>query len=159
MTPAAVVELAVAADAPAIAWMSRGLIEYGLPWTWQPARVRRAVLAPDTNVAVVRGEVGLAAFGIMEYLDEDAYLVLLAVAEAKQRQGLGRAVLGWLEASATAAGSSRVRVDARRDNAAARCFYSELGYHEVRVSPRRYDGRVDQVRLEKWLRAARSVSG
>ncbi len=145
MTPAVAVQLAQAEDAAQIATMSRRLIEHGLPWTWLPQRVRRAILAPNTNVAVVREGPAIAAFGIMEYLEDDAYLVLLAVRQGRQRQGIGSAVLRWLEGSAAAAGSSRIRVDARRDNDAARTFYNEHGYHEVRISARRYGGRVDQV--------------
>ena len=156
MTPAVAVQLATPEDAPGIAKMSRALIEHGLPWTWIPDRVLKAIMAADTNVAVVREQRELLAFGIMEYLDEDAYLVLFAVQEARQRQGIGAAVLRWLEASAVAAGSSRIRVDARRDNVAARSFYSELGYHEVRIRPHAYSDRIDQVRLEKWLRSASS---
>ena len=154
MTPAVDVHLAVAEDALQIAAMSRTLIEHDLPWTWQPARVRNAIHSPITNVAVAREGGNLIAFGIMEYLDEDAYLVLFAVQERRQRQGVGSAVLRWLEESAIAAGSSRIRVDARRDNGPARMFYNERGYHEVRISARKYSGQVDQVRLEKWLRPA-----
>lgn len=154
MTPAITVQLGTREDASAIANMSRVLIEHGLPWTWTSERVNGAILAANTNVAVVRDRGELIAFGIMEYLDEDAYLVLLAVQAARQRQGIGAEVLRWLEASAVAAGSSRVRVDARRDNVAARSFYSELGYHEVRILPRAYSDRIDQIRLVKWLRSS-----
>lgn len=133
--------------------MSRDLIEYGLPWSWRPERVSRAITSASTNVVVVREGGKLLAFGIMEYLEDDAYLVLFAVRRSKQRRGLGSAVLRWLEESAVAAGASRVRVDARRDNEPARCFYNERGFHEVRIEARSYSGVVDQVRLEKWLRS------
>ena len=153
MTPALHVQLAVADDAFAIAEMSRSLIEYGLPWTWRPARVARSIAAPNTNVAVVREPGRLAGFGIMEYWDEDAHLVLFAVRAAGQRQGTGSAILAWLEASAVAAGSKRIRVEARRDSVAARSFYNERGYHERSLERRMYSGSVDGVTLEKWLRA------
>jgi ribosomal-protein-alanine N-acetyltransferase len=153
MTPAVAVHLAASSDATDIAVMSRDLIEHGLPWTWRPDRVARAIASADTNVVVVREDGALTAFGIMEYLDDDAYLVLFAVRGTRQRQGVGSAVLRWLEAAAVAAGACRIRVDARRDNRAARSFYNEHGYHEVRIAPRRYDGQIDQIRLEKWLRA------
>jgi ribosomal-protein-alanine N-acetyltransferase len=136
VTPAVDVRLATAADAGDIAAMSRDLIA-----------------AADTNVVVVREAQTLVAFGIMEYLDDDAYLVLFAVRRSRQRQGIGSAVLRWLEAAALAAGACRIRVDARRDNAAARSFYHEHGYHEVRITARRYSGQIDQIRLEKWFRA------
>ena len=153
MTSTVAVQLAVPADANDIAAMSRDLIEYGLPWTWRPSRVARAIAAVDTNVVVVREDGLLLAFGIMEYLDEDAYLVLFAVRRAKQRQGIGSAVLRWLEDAAVASGACRIRLDARWDNIAARSFYNEHGYHEVRISARAYSGQIDQIRLEKWLRA------
>jgi ribosomal-protein-alanine N-acetyltransferase len=149
------VTIATRGDAAAIAAMSRDLIEYGLEWRWRPARVARAIADPDTNVAVVRRDGELIAFGIMEYLDDDAYLVLFAVREQHQRQGVGSALLRWLEAVARAAGSQRIRVDARRDNVAARCFYNEHGYHERLLKARMYGSAVDGIRLEKWLRALR----
>ena len=133
--------------------MSRDLIERGLPWGWRPARVLKAIANPDTNVAVIRAGGELLAFWIMEYLETDAYLALLAVRSTRHRQGLGRSLLHWLEASARAAGARRIRVEARRDNAAARSFYNELGYHEVGIRRDRYTDGVDGLVLEKWLRA------
>jgi ribosomal-protein-alanine N-acetyltransferase len=147
------ITIAVRSDAAAIAMMSRDLIEYGLEWRWRTARVARAIDELDTNVAVLRQEDALVAFGIMEYLDDDAYLVLLAVAKSSQRRGVGSALLRWLEAAARAAGSQRIRVDTRRENVAARCFYNEHGYHERVLRPRMYGKRVDGIRLEKWLRS------
>lgn len=151
MTSDPPVHLAQPEDADDIAALSRDLIERGLPWTWRAARIRGAIRDPDTNVAVVRTDGALVAFGIMEYLEEDAYLSLLAVHAASQRRGVGRSLLRWLEASARVAGCRRIRVEARRDNGAARTFYNELGYHEVAVTRGRYGGDVDGVRLEKWL--------
>lgn len=139
-------------DAPAIAAMSRDYIEQGLPWTWLPARVLRAIVNPNTNVVVVGPPGDLSAFGIMAYLDDDAHLLLFAVHPARRRQGIGTAVLAWLEDVARAAGAKRIRVEARQDNAAARSFYSEHGYHERKLAPHMYSGVLDGVKLEKWLR-------
>jgi len=148
------IRLAEPGDADEIAAMSRELIEHGLPWTWRPARVRRAIGSPETNVAVA-GELGeLVAFGIMEYLESDAYLVLLAVHRSHQRRGIGSAILRWLEASAAVAGAQRIRLHARRDNVAGRSFYNEHGYHEVKIQPGRYSATLDGIWLEKWLRPA-----
>jgi [ribosomal protein S18]-alanine N-acetyltransferase len=146
------VEIALPQDAEAIAAMSRDLIEYGLRWGWQQDRVLRSIAAPDTNVAVVRDGSVLAGFGIMEYEDEDAHLVLFAVSKAHQRRGMGTELLVWLEESARVAGAERVRVEARRENVAARCFYNHNGYHEQVIRRRMYSNAVDGVRLEKWLR-------
>jgi ribosomal-protein-alanine N-acetyltransferase len=153
MTPAVDVRLAVERDAGEIAAMSRELIEYGLPWSWTPSRVRRAIQAADTNVVVVRGQNELSAFGIMEYWDEDAHLVLFAVRATRQRQGVGSRVLRWLEDSAHVAGAKRIRVEARGENVSGRCFYNEHGYHEVAIKARNYSGIADGILMEKWLRA------
>ncbi len=151
MTPTLHVSIASERDASDIARMSRDLIEHGLPWTWRHERVSRAIAAPNTNVAVVREQQSLTAFGIMEYWEEDAHLVLFAVRPDRQRQGVGTAVLRWLEACALVAGSQRVRLEARRDNVAARSFYNEHGYHELVISSRMYSGALDGIKLEKWL--------
>lgn len=151
MTPALHIRIAATAESAAIAAMSRELIEHDLPWTWRADRIRQAIAATNTNVAVIREGTELDAFGIMEYWDDDAHLVLFAVRRSRQRHGLGSALLRWLEASAVVAGSKRIRVEARRDNDAARNFYNENGYHELAIEPLRYSGRIDGLCLEKWL--------
>ena len=150
LTPS--IQLAALSDAEAIAAMSRELIEYGLPWSWRAARVARAIRHPETNVAVARMGGELVGFGIMEYLETDAHLVLFAVRAASQRQGIGSALLRWLESCAAVAGAQRIRLEARWENTAARTFYNEHGYHEVVIKPGRYSAAVDGVQLEKWLR-------
>jgi ribosomal-protein-alanine N-acetyltransferase len=144
--------LAIRADAGAIAALSRDAIEHGLPWTWREPRVRRAIADPDTNVIVVGPPGAVVAFGVMYHADDDAHLLLFAVHRSRQRRGVGSVLLQWLEDAARAAGASRVRVEARLDNEAARSFYNERGYHEGAIVRRMYSGRLDGVALEKWLR-------
>ncbi len=147
-----VIRLGTMADAADIAALSRDHIEQGLPWSWRYERVAQAIENPDSNVVVV-GEPGmLLAFGIMSYLDDDAHLLLFAVRPSHHRRGIGSAVLHWLEAVARAAASRRIRVEARRENVAARSFYSEHGYVERAIKKAMYGSVVDGVRLEKWLR-------
>jgi ribosomal protein S18 acetylase RimI-like enzyme len=142
-------------DAGAIAALSRDEIEHGLPWTWRAPRVRQAIADPDTNVIVVGPPGAVAAFGVMYYADDDAHLLLFAVHRSRQRQGIGTALLRWLEEAALAAGAQRVRVEARMDNEAARSFYNEHGYHEGAVVKGMYSRKLDGVNMEKWLGAVR----
>jgi ribosomal-protein-alanine N-acetyltransferase len=114
--------------------------------------VAREIAAPDKNVLVARGQKRLLGFGIMEYLEAHAYLVLFAVRKDTQRQGVGSAILQWLESSAVVAGAERIRVEARRSNVAGRSFYNERGYHEISIGPGRYSRFEDGIVLEKWLR-------
>ena len=145
------VRLATPADAAAIATMSRDYIERGLGWSWTVQRVERAIRDPDTNVAVVRELGGIVAFGIMGYREEKAHLALLDVRRSHQRRGVGSGVLKWLEEVASLAGNTRIHVECRRDNSAARNFYAEHGYHEQVISKGYYSGIADAIRLEKWL--------
>ena len=144
--------LASLCDAAAIAALSRDAIETGLPWTWRPERIVRAIRDADTNVVVAGAPGVVEGFGIMIYREDDAHLVLFAVQPQRRRQGIGTAILAWLEDVARAAGARRIRVECRRDNVAGRNFYSEHGYHEQEITGNRYSAGIDGIRLEKWLR-------
>lgn len=145
------IRFATPADAGEIAALSRAEIEHGLPWNWREPRVRHAITDPDTNVIVVGPPGAVVAFGVMYYADDDAHLLLFAVHRSRQRQGVGTALLRWLEDAALAAGAQRIRVEARMDNEAARSFYNEHGYHEGDIVRGMYSGRLHGVKLEKWL--------
>lgn len=146
------IRLASGADAAGIAAMSRELIEQGLGWSWREGRVRRAIADRRTNVAVVGQPQALVAFGIMSYGEHQAQLLLLAVQPEHQRRGVASALLLWLEQVAVLAGVERVVVEARLANDAARCLYSEHGYHERAIERGMYGGVESGVALEKWLR-------
>jgi ribosomal-protein-alanine N-acetyltransferase len=147
------VRFATSSDAAEIAAMSRDEIEHGLPWTWRAPRVQHAIRDPETNVVAVGPPGAIVAFGIMYYADDDAHLLLFAVHPSQRRRGVGSALLKWLEAAAQAAGARRIRVEARLDNEAARNFYNEHGYHERAIAPGMYSGRLQGVKLEKWMQA------
>jgi len=146
------VRLARTSDAEEIAVMSRDYIEHGLPWTWTQVRVAASISDPDVNVVVVGDRGALQAFGIMSYPGDDAHLLLFAVRRSQQRRGVGSAILRWLEEAARTAGAKRIRVECRRDNIAARNFYCEHAYQELRISAKFYRGLKDGVHLVKWLR-------
>lgn len=145
------IRLATRADAAEIAAMSRDQIEQGLPWSWTEARVLGAIGNADTNVAVMGRPGSLRGFGIMAYRGDVAHLLLLSVRPVDRRQRVGSTLLRWLEEVAITSGVQRVVVECRRDNAAARNFYAEYGYHELAISKGYYRGLEDAVRLEKWL--------
>jgi len=145
------IRLATLADAPDIARMSRDCIEHGLSWSWTGERVGQAVRDPDTNVAVALLRGKLQGFGIMQYLDDTAHLVLLAVRPERRHQGLGRQLLGWLEQAAQVCGSTGIRLECRADNRNALAFYRQLGYRETGRAAGYYEGRVDAVQLvRQW---------
>ena len=146
-------------DAAAIARLSRDRIEQGLSWSWTPPRVLRSIRDRETNVVVAPGADGPIGFGIMKYQDDDAHLLLLAVRAEYARQGIGGALLEWLEHAARVAGIGRVVLEARATNADARAFYRRFGYLEIQSLPGYYQGQEACVRLVKHLRVARAVPG
>jgi ribosomal protein S18 acetylase RimI-like enzyme len=145
--------LATSDDAPSIARMSRDLIERGLGWSWTPLRVRRSIDDANTNVVFATSGSLPVGFGIMKYHDDEAHLLLLAVRPDHGRQGIGAALVGWLEAAARTAGIGQVYLEARAANAAARAFYRRLGYGEIQMLPGYYRGLEASVRMAKdlWL--------
>ncbi len=145
------IALATGRDAEQIAAMARSEIEYGLPWGWTAMRVARSIADRATNVAVLREQDAITAFGIMKYRDETAHLLLLAVHAAHRRRGIGSALVVWLEEVARTAGILRLGVEARADNEAALAFYRRHGFEELVTVPGMYSGRVDGVRLTKTL--------
>jgi ribosomal-protein-alanine N-acetyltransferase len=148
------IRLATAADAPAIADMSRQYIESGLGWSWTPARIAAAIADRETNVALIDQPDGVLAFGIMHYAERTAHLALLAVDPAQRRRGIAARLVAWLEKCADTAGIERIRVEARSDNPEALAFYQKLGYVQIDRLARYYRGMLDAVRLEKTLRFA-----
>jgi ribosomal-protein-alanine acetyltransferase len=138
-------------EAPAIANMSRYLIENGLPWSWNEQRIAYCMKNRDCIALAARDRRRLAGFAIMEYYDEHAHLSLLAVQPGYQRLGIGRQLIEWLESSARVAGTFTVQLELRASNDGARRFYERLGYSEVARKPAYYGGREDALRMSRNL--------
>ena len=165
MTPRAItIRLAEPRDAPAIAMMSRDFIESGLGWKYDAARVMRAIRDRDT-LAVVACEGGKAAaargtitgFAIMEFGDERAHLVLLAVRPTHRRMGIGQRLLEWLLESARVAGMASIHLELRANNDSGRRFYRAMSFYETVLVPGYYrsgEGRKEgALRMLRVLRA------
>jgi ribosomal-protein-alanine N-acetyltransferase len=143
--------LAHAADANAIADMSRELIENGLRWRWTEQRVAVSINADDTNVLVARLDNRLAGFGIMKYGDQVAHLNLFAVAPAHRRSGIGRQLLRWLERCASVAGNVAISLEVRASNTGAQRFYESMGYRTLVELPGYYQGVEPALRMGRRL--------
>ena len=157
------IRIAEPRDAQAIALMSRDLIEAGLGWKYDAARVLRAIRDRDT-LAVVACENGkqaprgaLSGFAIMEVGEERAHLVLLAVRPTHRRLGIGQRMVEWLLESARVAGMASIHLELRASNEAARRFYRAMGFHETVLVPGYYrsgEGRKEgALRMLRVLRA------
>jgi len=164
VTPRAItIRLAEPRDAQAIAMMSRDFIEAGLGWKYDAARVMRAIRDRETLVAVAceSGKAAAAAgargaitgFAIMEFGDERAHLVLLAVRPSHRRLGIGQRLLEWLLESARVAGMASIHLELRSNNDAARRFYRAMSFYETVLVPGYY--RSGEGRKEGALRMLR----
>ena len=146
--------LADADEASAIANMSRQLVEHGLPWSWDERRVLRCMANRDCVVLAARDRRQVVGFAIMDFYDQHSHLSLLAVRPGFQRQGIGRELVDWLEASARTAGIFMVHLELRAANDGARRFYERLGYREAGMKPAYYGGREDALRMSHDLTVA-----
>jgi ribosomal protein S18 acetylase RimI-like enzyme len=151
-------------DAEAIALMSRDFIESGLGWKYDGARVLRAIRDRETLAAVAcEGGKGAAAargaitgFAIMEFGDERAHLVLLAVRPTHRRTGIGQRLFEWLLESARAAGMASIHLELRSQNEAARRFYRAMGFYETVLVPGYYRSEGRKEGALRMLRVLRS---
>ena len=141
------------ADADAISLLSRDAIEHGLGWTYRPDRIARYLRDTDVVVLGARTQRQLAGFAIMHFGDERAHLVLLAVAAAVRRRGIGRRMLAWLTESAQVAGVMSIHVELRAQNHAAHALYRTAGFAESLRIPGYYSGRETAVRMLRLLRS------
>ena len=161
MTPRAItIRLAELRDSQTIAAMSRDFIEAGLGWKYDAARVLRAIRDRDTLAAVAceggksaAARAAVTAFAIMEFGEERAHLVLLAVRPSHRRLGIGQRLLEWMLESARVAGIASVHLELRASNDAARRFYRAMGFYETVLVPGYY--RSGEGRKEGALRMLR----
>jgi ribosomal-protein-alanine N-acetyltransferase len=145
-------ELACRGDAPAIASMSRDLIEAGLGWQYRSERIRQLIDEPETVTLLARDGERMIGFSIMSFGEGRAHLVLLAVRPACQRRGVARRLVQWLLQSAVVAGIASIHVELRAENEAAYALYRALGFVETLRLPGYYRGREAAVRMMRMLR-------
>jgi ribosomal-protein-alanine N-acetyltransferase len=155
MSSAAVqLRLAQVQDAQGMAQMSRDLIETGLGWTYDAPRIARLIANPDTLTLAACAGLDLAGFAVMQFGEERAHLVLLAVHPRRQRQGVARCMLTWLLESARTAGIAELSLELRAGNADARAFYLAMGFSDAGLLPGYYRKREAALRMVRVLRGA-----
>lgn len=139
-------------DAAEMARLTLEEVEAGLPLrTWTQARVLQWLRQPETASVVAARAGRLAGFALMDFGEDSAHLVLLAVRPDCRRAGVGRRLLGWLEDSALTAGAGRIFLELREGNLAGAAFYRALGYREFERVPRYYCARETAVRMARDL--------
>lgn len=144
--------LARRADAPALAAMSRDLIEAGLGWSYRPARIARLLCDPETVTVIASARERTVGFAVMRVSEERAHIVLLAVRPGHQDRGIGRRMTEWLLKTAATAGVASVHVELRAGNRAAYLLYRAAGFAETLRLEGYYGGRETAIRMMRLLR-------
>lgn len=144
--------LAEVRDAHELSLMSRDYVESGLGWKYDASRLLRTIRSPETVTLVASARDLLAGFAIMEFGEERAHLVLLAVRPTHRRHGIGRRLISWLLESARTAGMQSVHLELRASNEAARGFYRAMEFVETLLVPGYYRGREPALRMLRMLR-------
>jgi len=99
------------------------------------------------------GRGAITGFAIVEFGDERAHLVLLAVRPSHRRLGIGKRLFQWLLESARTAGMASIHLELRASNDAARRFYRAMGFYETVLVPGYY--RSGEGRKEGALKMLR----
>ena len=105
---------------------------------------RRIVLAAEDADA---GGGVLAGFAVASLTPPEAELESIAVAEAFQRKGIARRLLGELEARLRSGGVKTIWLEVRASNAGAQGLYRSLGFVESGRRPRYYADPVEDAVL------------
>ena len=106
---------------------------YGVTATRAREGLREALREGDVLLVALDGDdvVGFAWVIPTRALDRAAYLRLLLVAEGRQSQGTGAAVLARAERRARVAGCRHLALLVTKTNRRARSFYARHGYRHV----------------------------
>lgn len=124
---------------------------YSHPWT--QGNFRDSLAAGHACWVVERAD-ALCAYGVLMMGVDEAHLLNLSVAQALQRQGVGRLLLAFLEARAREFRARIMFLEVRVSNAPARSLYAAAGYREVAVRRNYYPaatGREDAILMGKDL--------
>lgn len=123
------------------------------PWS---ARDFRECVASDVVFLVAAAPDGVAGYVIAQDAADEGEILNLAVAPARHRSGIGRALVERVLATLARRGAHRVFLEVRESNAAARALYAALGFQEVARRSRYYRRPVEDAIV---LRAAIPADG
>lgn len=143
---------AVPADRDALVALENASFDYD---RMSPRQFRRHLDSPTAAVFVAEGAEGLlgSALVLFRGRSSQARLYSLATAAAARGRGVGKALLAAAEADARARGCRRLRLEVRRDNAAAAALYESRGYRRIAALEDYYDDGAAAWRYEKDLLA------
>jgi ribosomal protein S18 acetylase RimI-like enzyme len=125
----------IESDEKAVAALWRRVFPDSPPWNVPEEDIRRKLsVQRELFLVAIQGSelVGTAMAG---YDGHRGWVYYVAVSPEYRRQGIGRALMGWVEESLAQLGCHKLNLQVRALNAQAVSFYRQLGYHvEDRIS-------------------------
>jgi ribosomal-protein-alanine N-acetyltransferase len=152
VTAPAVLEPVTWRDIPALVAIERAVFpdDAWTEATWWAELAQR----PRRDYTVARDTSGIAGYAGLDLAGEVADVMTVAVAPDRRGTGLGRRLLGHLLERAARHGASRVMLEVRADNAAARALYEGAGFTVVHTRRGYYrPGGIDALVMRKEVTA------
>lgn len=130
------------------------------PWSYNAFAYEILQNRLASYIVALAGEKVVGYAGMWVILDE-AHVTNVAVHPAWRRMGLGRALMQELMRRAGLCGATRLTLEVRPSNTAARRLYAALGFEEVGVRKKYYvDSNEDAIIMwkEVWSRHGKGAS-
>lgn len=132
------------------------LVQLGAPTSqhvrWDAARIGRRIRSPNSALVLAASGRYLAGAAVLDLLSEEAQLSLLVVHPHYRRIGIGSALLGWVETTASTAGLFTLQLKLEASNGAGRAFCFAHHYRERGRLPAFYPDGSPAIRLVRNLR-------
>lgn len=133
---------AIAIDAAAFATHEAGSREV------RERQLREELARPWARLRVARAEGGaVVGYLLFWHVADEAHLLNVAVAPDARRKGIGRALVEHLVAYAKENAITKVLLEVRAENRAARALYEKLGFREINVRARYYADGEDAIEM------------
>jgi ribosomal protein S18 acetylase RimI-like enzyme len=120
---------------------------------FSPALYLSLLLSPDAEVYLYLAEGAAIGSLVLVFPPErvHCHLISVAVHPDHRGRGIGREMMAFAEARTQARDRTRIRLEVRKANAAARRLYERLGYRESRVLWDYYGKGLDGILYIKKL--------
>jgi len=143
--------IAIADGLPQAPRWGREMYETAVRAGSAPRRI--ALVAEDEEAGTIIG------FAVVSMVLPEAELETIGVAAGQQRRGVGRRLLDEIGRRIQSSGATRVILEVRKSNGAARALYRTSGFEETGLRPSYYaDPKEDAIIMAKTL-GEDSVSG
>jgi ribosomal-protein-alanine N-acetyltransferase len=114
---------------------------------WAEARYLAMVMESQRIVWIAEAAGGVVGFVVAAMVLDEVEIESIVVESARQRKGIGRALVESVSAWAKAKGATGLLLELRESNAAARRLYASMGFGAVGRRPKYYAAPVESAVL------------